>query len=71
MKLEVLRDGVVPLKGEPQASTLKAGDEFSPMLNAFSVTSAANGKYEFRVTLVQGEKPAEKTSELDEQLDLP
>ena len=62
VKLEVLRDGV-PLKGKQQALTLKAGDEFSPMLNAFSVTSAADGKYEVRATLVQGEKSAEKTAE--------
>lgn len=62
VKLEVLRDGA-PLKGKPVTSTLKAGDEFSPMLNAFSVTSAADGKYEVRVILVQGEKSAERTGE--------
>jgi hypothetical protein len=60
--LEVLRDGT-PLKGEPLTSTLKAGDEFSPVLNAFSITSAAAGKYEVRATLVQGEKSAVKTGE--------
>jgi VWFA-related protein len=62
VKLEVLRGGA-PLKGEPLTSTLKAGDEFSPMLNDFSVTSAADGNYEVRVTLVQGEKSAESTGE--------
>jgi VWFA-related protein len=62
VKLEVLRDGE-PLKGAPLTSTIKAGDEYSPVLKAFSVTSAANGKYEFRVTLVQGDKSAEKTGE--------
>lgn len=62
VKLEVLRNGE-PLKGEPLTSTLKAGDEYCEVLNAFSVTSAADGKYEVRVTLVQGEKSAEKTAE--------
>jgi VWFA-related protein len=62
VKLEVLRDGA-PLKGAPLTSTLKAGDEFSPVLTAFSISSAANGKYEVRATLIQDEKSAEKTGE--------
>jgi hypothetical protein len=62
VKLEVLHDGA-PLKGEPLTSTLKAGDEFSPILTAFSITSAPDGKYEVRATLIQDEKSAEKTDE--------
>jgi VWFA-related protein len=62
VKLEVLHDGA-PLKGELLTSTLKPGDEFSPMLTAFSITSAADGKYQVRATLIQDEKSAEKTDE--------
>jgi VWFA-related protein len=62
VKLEVLHDGA-PLKGEPLTSTLKPGNEFSPMLTTFSITSAADGKYQVRATLIQGEKSAEKTDE--------
>jgi VWFA-related protein len=62
VKLEVLRDGT-PLKGKPLTSTLTAGNEFAPVLNSFSITSAADGKYEVQVTLTQGEKSAEKTGE--------
>jgi VWFA-related protein len=61
VKLEVLRDGA-PLKGEPLTWTVKAGDEFSPVLKGFTIRSAANGKYEVRATLIQGEKTAEKTA---------
>ena len=60
VKLEVLRDGV-PLKGKPLSSTLKAGDEYSPVVEGFAISSAANGEYELRATLVQGEKSAVQT----------
>jgi VWFA-related protein len=63
VKLEVLHDAV-PLKGKPLISTLKPGDEFSQLMLSFSVTSAAEGKYQLRVTLMQGEKSMEKTDEL-------
>jgi VWFA-related protein len=62
VKLEVLHDGA-PLKGALLTSTLKPGDEFSPMLTAFSITSATDGKYQLRATLSQDEKSAEKTEE--------
>ena len=62
VKLEVLRGGL-PLKGQPLTSMLRAGGEFSPVLSTFTVTSAADGKYEVRATLIQGEKSAEKTGE--------
>lgn len=62
VKLEVLRDGR-PMKGEPPAAALKAGDEFSQVLQVFSIRSAAGGKYEVRATLTQGEKSVEKTEE--------
>ena len=62
VKLQVLHDGV-PLKGELLASTLKPGDEFSQMLTSFSITSATDGKYQVRATLVQDEKSAEKTGD--------
>jgi VWFA-related protein len=62
VKLEVLRNGA-PLKGKPMIATLKAGDEFSPVMTAFSIRSAVSGKYEVRVTLTQGEKPVEKSEE--------
>jgi hypothetical protein len=40
VKLEVLRDGE-PLKGEPLTSTIMAGDEISPVMMTFSISSAA------------------------------
>jgi hypothetical protein len=62
VNLEVLRDGT-PLKGEPLSSTLKAGEEVSSILRSFTINSAANGKYEVRVTLIQGGKSTRKTDE--------
>ncbi len=60
VKLDILRNGE-PLKGEPLTSTIKADDEISPVMMAFSIRSAANGKYEVRATLTQGEKSTEKS----------
>jgi VWFA-related protein len=62
VKLEVLRDGV-PLKGAPLTATLKAGAEFYPVLNSFSISSAADGQYQVRATLTQGGKSAETIGE--------
>jgi VWFA-related protein len=62
VKLEVLRDGT-PLKGKPPTLTLKAGEEFSAVMTTFSISSGADGKYEVRASLTQGDKSAEKTTE--------
>jgi hypothetical protein len=62
VKVEVLHDGV-PLKGAPLTSTLKAGAEFYPVLSSFSISSAADGKYQVRATLTQGGKSAETIGE--------
>ncbi|MGC2300733.1 MAG: VWA domain-containing protein [Acidobacteriaceae bacterium] len=60
VKLEVLRNGVL-LPGGPLTSTLKAGDEFRRVLDGLSIRSAADGKYEVRVTLTRGETAVERT----------
>ena len=62
VKLDVLRDGV-PLKGEPQPSTLKGGEEFSRVVTGFSLRSAMDGRYAVLVTLSQGGKSTERTVE--------
>jgi VWFA-related protein len=59
---EVLHDGV-PLKGKPLESTLKPGDELTPVTKSFAISSATDGRYEIRVTLKQGDKSAESTGE--------
>ena len=61
VKLEVLRDGV-PLRGKPLTSTLNSGQEFSAVVQGFAISSAANGEYQLRETLVQGEKSSMQTS---------
>ena len=61
VKLEVLRNGT-PLKGKPLTSTLNSGQEFSAVVQGFAISSAANGEYELRETLVQGEKSTTQTS---------
>jgi VWFA-related protein len=60
VKLQVLRNGV-PLPGGPITSTLKAGDEFRRVLDGLSIRSAADGKYEVRVTLALNETTVGKT----------
>jgi len=60
VKLEVLRDGM-PLRGKPLTSTLRAEEEFSSVVQGFAISSAANGEYELRATLVQGGKSVLKT----------
>jgi VWFA-related protein len=62
VKLDVLRNGE-RLTGEPLTSTIKVGDEISPVMMAFSISSAANGKYEVRATLTQGDKSTEKSED--------
>jgi len=60
VKLEVLRDGT-PLRGKPLTAGIKAGDEFSALVQGFAISSAANGEYELRVTLEQGGQTAVET----------
>lgn len=60
VKLEVLRDGV-PLKGKPLISTLKAGADFTPVVKSFAISSAAEGDYQVRATVIQGGRSAEST----------
>lgn len=62
VKLDVLHDGM-PLKGEPQSSTLKGGEEFSRVVKGFSLRSAVDGRYAVRVTLSQAGKSTERTVE--------
>lgn len=63
VKLEVLRDGT-PLKGKPLTSTLDSGQEFSAVVQGFQISSAANGEYELKETLIQGEKSTTQTAKL-------
>ncbi len=60
VKLEVLHDGTL-LKGKPLTSTLNSGQEFSAVVQGFAISSAANGEYELRETLVQGDKSTTRT----------
>ncbi len=62
VKLEVLHDGV-PLKGRPLTATLKADGEFIPVIESFSISSAADGDYQVRAILTQGGRSAETMGE--------
>jgi len=57
LTIQVFRDGK-PLGGEPMASRVAAGQEFSSYLTGFSISPPVDGSYEVKATLSQGGKTA-------------